>query len=105
MESANFVGRLKEFLEKKQENPPKYDSQIIGGTDHSPVWQSTVSFVYQNVEYVFESTDDQIFTKKVYARQNAAKLALQVLRMINIQDTVITNNTTTSTLSLHFWYW
>lgn len=42
MEINNPKSKLKEYLQKRKLPPVKYSSNKIGGSDHKPIWSSTV---------------------------------------------------------------
>lgn len=75
MSAENFKGKLQEKFPKDDIN---YHTWRVGGSDHEPLWQSTVS-----VGLVSHTSPTPGQTSKVKAEQAAAEKALMIIDDVN----------------------
>lgn len=69
---------LQEYFQKRSLSCPKYETEKIGGSDHQPLFQSTVSFSIFNKNYIVKG---EVSSNKKTAEMSAAEKAL-----INVQE-------------------
>lgn len=78
MSAENFKGKLQEKFPKDDIN---YHTWRVGGSDHEPLWQSTVS-----VGLVSHTSPTPGQTSKVKAEQAAAQKALEHINCVQTDE-------------------
>lgn len=72
--------QLQEIFQKRKLSLPIYNINRIGGTDHQPLWQATITYIYDND--TIELTGE-ICSTKSQATMNVAEKALKSLTQID----------------------
>ena len=74
--TLNIKNDLQNFFQTRKLVLPSYSTVKVGGTDHEPLWQSTLTFTLYKKKYKVTSS---IFSRKIDAENNVADKALKLV--------------------------
>lgn len=72
----NYKNILQVYFQTNRLPLPKYETVIVDGTDHEPKWRSTVTLYFK---IGVNSFTGGIFSRKIYAEMDVAKMALHMI--------------------------
>lgn len=77
-----YKSKLNEYAQKNKQNSPIYETYRVGGNDHTPIWETKVSFL--NLECKSKYCDS-----KKDAENDGAKIMYELIEASNIIDNKI----------------